>query len=477
MPPFIHEDFLLETDTARELYHEHARLQPILDFHCHLDPAAIAGDRRYPTLTALWLEDDHYKWRAMRANGVPERLITGDATDWERFAAWAETVPATLGNPLYHWTHLELAFPFGITERLGPATARRIYDAANARLVEPAFSAQGLLAQHRVALVATTDDPADDLAPHRAHQAAAGARTRLVPTFRPDAALAVDDPPRFGAWLARLERAAGLTIASYDDLLAALERRHEAFHAAGCRASDHGLTTLDAGHCTLTEARRAFARARAGEAVGGEVAVAYRSAILLELSLMDHRRGWVQQYHLGAARNLSSRRRAELGPDTGFDAIGDAPVAPGLIAHLDRLDREDRLAKTIVYHANPRDNDLLATVIGSFQGGPAGKLQLGSAWWFLDQLDGMERHLAAISSHGLLRRFVGMVTDSRSLLSFSRHDYFRRLLCDLLGRDVARGRLPDDRALLGELVAAVCFGNARDYFGFELGPASGSLTG
>lgn len=469
MRPFIHEDFLLETDVARELYHQTAKRLPIIDFHCHLEPAAIAADRRFETLTELWLEGDHYKWRAMRAAGVPERLITGPASDWERFEAWASTVPHTLRNPLYHFTHLELTFPFGLHERLGPATARRLYEQANARLREPGFSAQGLLAQYRVAAVATTDDPADELTAHLEHQRTAARRTALLPTFRPDAALGIDEPVSFGAWLARLEATTAQSLTTYDDLLAALANRHDAFHAAGCRASDHGPERLDADPFTLTEVRAAFAAARAGHPVTGAAAAAYRSALRYELSLLDHHRGWVQQYHLGAARNLNRRRLAELGPNTGFDAMGDARLAPGLVAHLDRLDAEDRLTKTIVYNSNPRDTELFATLLGSFQGGGVpGKLQLGSAWWFLDQLDGMERQLEAISNHGLLRHFVGMLTDSRSLLSFSRHEYFRRLLCGLLGRDVARGRLPDDRALLAELVTAVCYENARDYFGFAL---------
>ncbi|MBN2194592.1 MAG: glucuronate isomerase [Polyangiaceae bacterium] len=469
MRPFIHDAFLLETETARDLYHRFARSLPIVDYHSHLDPLAIAEDRRFATVTELWLDGDHYKWRAMRANGVPEHLVTGDGGAWERFEAWAATVPYTLRNPLYHWTHMELAFPFGITDRLEPATARRIFDAANARLSEPAFSAQGLLAQYRVALVASTDDPADDLGPHLAHRAAGNGRTRLVPTWRPGAIFLVDEPTRFTAWLARLEEAAGVAVVSYDTLLEALDLRHQAFHAAGCRCSDCGLETLDAGPYTLADVRQSFARARSGSPVIGDDAATYCSAVLHELSRMDHRRGWVQQYHLGPVRNVNLRRYAELGPNTGFDTIGEAPLAAGIAAHLNRLDAKHELTKTILYNSNPRDNDLLATLAQCFPGDTPGKIQLGAAWWFLDQLDGMERHLEAVSNHGLLRRFVGMLTDSRSFLSFSRHDYFRRLFCNLLGRDVARGRLPDDRDLLGSLVTAVCFENARDYFGFELG--------
>lgn len=466
--PFIHEDFLLDSAVARELYHRHAKPQPIIDFHCHLDPDKIANDHRFGTLTELWLASDHYKWRAMRANGVPERLITGAASAWEKFEAWAATVPQTLRNPLYHWTHLELAFPLGIRDLLGPATARAIYESANDRLREPAFSARGLLTQYRVVLVATTDDPADTLAPHLARRAATDEAPRLVPTWRPDRAFAVASPEQFASWLTRLEHTVGAAIPTYDRLLEALEERHTAFHLAGCRASDHGLETLLAGEFSLAVAREAFEVARRGVPVVGDLAAAYHSALLLELSRMDHRRGWVQQYHLGAARDLNRQGRMTLGPDAGFDAIGDAQIAPGLVAHLDRLATRDELAKTIVYNANPRDTEQLATIIGCFQGGVPGKIQLGSAWWFLDQLDGMQKHLEAVSNHGLLGRFVGMLTDSRSFLSYSRHDYFRRLLCNLLGDDVVRGRLPDDRGLLGQLVAALCYGNARDYFGFEL---------
>jgi glucuronate isomerase len=404
----------------------------------------------------------------MRAAGVDERNITGEAADWEKFAAWAGTVPQTLRNPLYHWTHLELAFPFGIKgKRLGPETAREIYDHCNRRLAEPGFTTQGLLQQYDVRVVCSTDDPADDLAPHARHAENRGAFTKLYPTWRPDKALAVHDLPAWNAWLDRLGAAAGVSTDRLAGLRDALARRHEVFHARGCRASDHGLDRVYVAAYTEREVEAIFAKARAGTALGADEIEKLRAALLYDLAVMDHARGWVQQFHLGAMRNLSARAVRRLGPDTGYDSVGDFPQGEALARFLDRLDAEDRLAKTIVYNLNPRDNELFATIVGTFQDGSVpGKMQLGSAWWFLDQLDGMEKQLQALSNMGLLSRFVGMLTDSRSFLSFSRHDYFRRLLCNLLGNDVERGHLPNDRGLLGRLVEDVCYGNARSYFGF-----------
>jgi glucuronate isomerase len=406
----------------------------------------------------------------MRAAGVDERNITGEAADWEKFAAWAGTVPQTLRNPLYHWTHLELAFPFGIKgKRLGPETAREIYDHCNRRLAEPGFTTQGLLQQYDVRVVCSTDDPADDLAPHARHAENRGAFTKLYPTWRPDKALAVHDLPAWNAWLDRLGAAAGVSTDRLAGLRDALARRHEVFHARGCRASDHGLDRVYVAAYTEREVEAIFAKARAGTALGADEIEKLRAALLYDLAVMDHARGWVQQFHLGAMRNLSARAVRRLGPDTGYDSVGDFPQGEALARFLDRLDAEDRLAKTIVYNLNPRDNELFATIVGTFQDGSVpGKMQLGSAWWFLDQLDGMEKQLQALSNMGLLSRFVGMLTDSRSFLSFSRHDYFRRLLCNLLGNDVERGHLPNDRGLLGRLVEDVCYGNARSYFGFEV---------
>jgi glucuronate isomerase len=469
MKPFIHADFLLETETARRLYHDVAKPQPIIDYHCHLPADHIAQNHRFRSLTEIWLDGDHYKWRAMRAHGIPEQYCTGSASDWEKFAAWARTVPATLRNPLYHWTHLELAFPFGISDRLlNPDTARGIFDLCNERLAEPTFSAPGLLEQYQVKVVCTTDDPVDGLEHHLAHGKSARP-TRLLPTWRPDAAMAVADLDVYAAWLAKLEAAADLSIGSYSELLDALDRRHAFFHQVGCRLSDRGLDIVPDVHCTPERASTLFAKARSKKPLGPEEQDALRWRLLHDLAVLDQRRGWVMQLHIGALRNVNSRMRGKLGPNTGFDSIGDAPVAGPLARLLDELDREDHLPKTVLYNLNPADNELFAALAGSFQDGSvATKVQYGSAWWFLDQLDGMERQMGALSNLGLLSHFVGMLTDSRSFLSYSRHDYFRRLLCNLLGHDVRRGSLPEDHALLGSLVKAVCFDNAREYFGFDV---------
>ncbi len=471
MKPFLDENFLLDTKTAVDLYHEFAKGQPIIDYHCHLPPDQIAANHRFANLTEIWLNGDHYKWRAMRSNGVDERFCTGKASDWEKFEAWAGTVPHTLRNPLYHWTHLELRFPFGITDRLlGPATAREIYDQCNTALARDQFTTQGLLRQYNVLAVCTTDDPADTLEHHQRHAKNPAAGTRLYPTWRPDRALAVHDLPAFNAWVDRLEAAAGISISNVGALRDALKRRHDFFHANGCRLSDHGLDTIWAVAYTERDIEAAFAKARAGQTLTVDEADKYRSAMLHELALLDHSRGWVQQFHLGALRNNNTRAVRTLGADSGFDSIGDFPIAIPLSRFLDRLDNTNQLAKTILYNLNPADNDLFATMIGNFQDGSVpGKMQFGSAWWFLDQREGMERQINALSNMGLLSRFVGMLTDSRSFLSYSRHEYFRRLLCNLIGNDVEAGLLPNDRALLGGLVKDVCFRNARDYFGFELG--------
>jgi glucuronate isomerase len=464
------DDFLLETDAAQDLYHRFAEGQPIIDYHCHLPPEQVAQNHRFRSLTGIWLDGDHYKWRAMRSNGVAEEYCTGARSDWEKFEAWAKTVPRTLRNPLYHWTHLELKTPFGIKKLLGPDTAHEIYERASALLQEPAFTTHGLLERFNVLAVCTTDDPADSLEHHTLHaRAASPTQTRMYPTFRPDRALDVDKPEKLNEWLGRLEARVGTSISTYDELLAALEARHTAFHELGGRLSDHGLETAYADDYTLSEVRETFSEARAGRGADAGRTSRFRSAILHELALLDHARGWVQQFHLGALRNNNTRMLRTLGPDTGFDSIGDFEIARPLAKFLDRLDQDNRLAKTILYNLNPRDNELMATMIGNFQDGSSpGKLQFGSAWWFLDQLDGMEKQIHALSQMGLLSRFVGMLTDSRSFLSYSRHEYFRRLLCNILGNDVRRGLLPDDRELLGQLVLDICSRNARDYFGLGL---------
>jgi len=467
--PFIHDDFLLESEVARDLYHRFVEELPIIDYHCHLPVKQIADDHRFRSLTEIWLDGDHYKWRAMRANGVNERLITGDASDREKFEAWARTVPATIRNPLYHWTHMELKRPFGITELLTPATAQPTFDRCNEYLQTPEFSTQGLLRQFKVAVVCTTDDPTDSLEHHQKLAQRKNPETRVVPTWRPDAAIAIDNIETFNAWLARLEAASNTSIIKLADLLDALAKRFRDFHALGCRASDHGLESIPSGDFTIAAANNAFDKLRGGNHADADEARQYKLMMLHGDALMAHRAGWVQQYHLGALRNTNTRMRRALGADSGLDSVGDFEMARPLARFLDRLDESNQLAKTILYNLNPRDNELFATMIGNFQDGSvAGKMQYGAAWWFLDQKDGMEAQLRALSNMGLFSRFVGMVTDSRSFLSYSRHEYFRRLVCNLLGDDVKRGFLPDDRELLGNVARDVAFFNARKYFGFDV---------
>ena len=468
--PFITENFLLQNDRAVELYHRFAAEQPIIDYHCHLPPAEIAADRRFENLAQVWLHGDHYKWRAMRAAGVPERYCTGGASDREKFQKWAETVPQTLRNPLYHWTHLELNRPLGISDRLlNPATAAGIWEECNAKLARPEFSARGIMRQMNVVLVCTTDDPTDSLEPHRTIAADRSFSVRVLPAFRPDRAMAVESPAAFNAWTDRLATAAGINVGDrFDHFLDALRQRHDWFHAAGCRLSDHGIETFYADEYIPSDISAAFRRLRSGKTLERSQIAEFKSAMLYELAGMDHAKGWVQQFHFGALRNANSRMFAVLGPDSGFDSIGDFAVARPMARFLDRLDREGRLAKTILYNLNPADNDVVATMIGNFQDGATpGKMQFGSGWWFLDQKHGMEKQLNSLSNQGLLSRFVGMLTDSRSFLSYTRHEYFRRILCNLLGAEMRQGLLPDDVELVGGLVANVCYGNAARYFGFD----------
>lgn len=461
--PFIHDDFLLSTETARRLYHQFAAPEPILDYHCHLPPRDLAENRQFNNLFEIWLEGDHYKWRAMRSNGVAERFCTGDAEPFEKFRAWAATVPHTLRNPLYHWTHLELARYFGITELLDESNAARVWKQANEQLATPALSAQGILKKFRVTTLCTTDDPTDDLAHHESI-AAQGLATRVLPAFRPDKALGVNQPVAFNAWVDRLAAASDVDIADFPDFLSALGQRVEFFHAHGCRLSDHGLNHAHADFCSTPAAGAIFAKARRGEAVSPAEHAQFASFVMLVLGRLYAERGWTMQLHLGALRNNNSRLLRALGPDTGFDSIGDWPQAAPLAAFLDRLDTDNSLPKTILYNLNPADNYAFATMLGNFQDGSlAGKIQLGSGWWFLDQKEAMEWQLNALSNLGLLSRFVGMVTDSRSFMSYPRHEYFRRVLCNLLGRDVERGEIPDDDALLGPLVRNICHANAAQY--------------
>jgi glucuronate isomerase len=465
---FIHDDFLLHSETARQLYHNYAAPEPILDYHSHLSPADIATNRRFRDLFEIWLEGDHYKWRAMRANGIDERYCTGSAAPYEKFLAWARTVPATLRNPLYHWTHLELKRYFGVGELLDERSAKNIWDNANALLATRELSVRNILRKFRVLALCTTDDPCDDLA-HHAKIAADRPGFCVYPTFRPDQALQVNAPGKFNSWVERLAAASNRAILKFSDFLEALQQRHEYFHANGGRLSDHGLSRCPADWCTESEAAAIFDTARAGTPATAEDQIRFASFLMVFFGRLDAEKGWTKQLHLGALRNANTRLVRTLGPDTGFDSIGDWNQAEALCRYLDRLDQERALPKTIVYNVNPADNYVLATAVGNFQDGSiAGKVQFGSAWWFLDQKEAMEWQLNALSNTGLLSRFVGMLTDSRSFMSFPRHEYFRRVLCDMLGRDVERGELPNDIPLLGAMVKNICFANAREYLGLAL---------
>ncbi|MEN6449940.1 MAG: glucuronate isomerase [Thermoguttaceae bacterium] len=466
---FITDNFLLQSDRAVELYHNYARDLPIIDFHSHLPPAEIEADRRFANLSQIWLGGDHYKWRLMRAAGVPERFCTGDAPDREKFQKWAETVPQALRNPAYHWTHLELKRPFGINDRLlGPETAEGIWQECNAKLARPEFSARGIMRQMNVAVCCTTDDPADTLEHHRAIAADESFPVKVLPTFRPDCALAVETPDAWNGWVDRLAAAAGVDVGDhYDRFLDALRQRHDFFHAQGCRLADHGLETFWSADDAPATVASAFQKLRTARAVDGDALVQFRSALLYELTSMNWQRGWVQQFHFGALRNNNTRLYRAVGPNVGCDSIGDGDIARPMARFLDRLDRDGRLAKTILYNLNPAQNDLVATMLGNFQDGETpGKMQYGSGWWFLDQKEGMERQLNSLSNQGLLSQFVGMVTDSRSFLSYPRHEYFRRILCNLLGAEMREGLLPDDVQLVGRMVRNVCYQNAAGYFGF-----------
>jgi len=465
---FIHDDFLLQNKSSRELYHQFAADLPIIDYHCHLKPAEIAADVRWDNITQIWLYGDHYKWRAMRTAGIAERFCTGDATDWEKFSRYAQVVPKALRNPLYHWTHLELKRYFGIADRLlGPDTAKSIYDDCNRVITSPEFSCRALMKKSKVEVVCTTDDPVDSLEHHIAIANDSSFGIQVRPTWRPDMAFAVDRPALFIGWLSKLESATQMEVKTLDALLGALRNRHDYFHANGCRLSDRGLETVFGDDFTAAEARAVFDKALSSQPLQQREISLFKSFMLHELAVMDAEKGWTQQLHYGALRNANSAMLNKLGPDIGFDSIGDWPSAAGMARHFDRLNLLNRLPKTIIYNLNPRDNELVATMLGNFQDGEtAGKMQMGSGWWFLDQLDGMTRQIEALSQLGLLSQFVGMLTDSRSFLSYTRHEYFRRLLCNLLGSDIERGLLPNDLPLVGQMVADICYFNARRYFGF-----------
>ncbi len=465
---FMTEEFLLQTETARILYHEHAAKMPIYDYHCHLPAKEIACDRQFDNLTQVWLYGDHYKWRAMRTNGITEKYITGDATDFEKFEKWAQTAPFTLRNPLYHWTHMELKKPFGITKLLNADSAKEIYDSAGEMLKTPEFSVRNIMRKMNVKMVGTTEDPLDSLEHHKKIRAD-GFEIAVHTAFRPDKAMAAENIDALNAWIDKLAEVSDTEIKDYGSYIEAIQNRHDYFHENGCRLSDNGVETAYAEDYTQSEIVKIFEKIRAGKQLDLSEQLKFKSAMMVEFALMNHASGWVQQFHLGAIRNNSTRMMKTLGPDTGFDSIGDFEVARPLAKFLDRLDRDNKLAKSILYNLNPRDNELVATMIGNFQDGSVvGKMQWGSAWWFLDQKDGMEKQINTLSNIGLLSRFIGMLTDSRSFLSFPRHEYFRRILCNLLGDDVEHGLLPKDMKLLGQMVEDICFNNAKNYFPMEV---------
>jgi len=460
----LDENFLLHTKTAQQLYFEYAKDLPVIDYHCHLDPKLIASDYQFENLTEAWLKGDHYKWRAMRANGIAERFITGDATDLEKFEKWAETVPFTLRNPLYQWTHLELRRYFGIEDLLSPDTAEKIYRNASDLLQSDDYSVRRLLEKMNVEMVCTTDDPVDPLDAHT-RIAESGWRIKVLPAWRPDKAMAPEYGTAWNHYLDKLSEVSGVAVDSFKGLMEALQKRHDYFHTRGCRLSDHGLETFYADPYNDTEISRIFGSARSGKELPINEIRKFKSAMLYEFAVMDADRSWVQQYHVGAMRNNNSRMLNLIGPDTGYDSIGDEPVARPMSAFFDRLEREGKLTQTILYNLNPRDNEVYATMTGNFQDGSMpGKMQWGSGWWFLDQKDGMEKQLDTLSRMGLLSRFVGMLTDSRSFLSYPRHEYFRRILCNLVGKDAENGELPADVEMLGGMVKDICYFNALNYF-------------
>jgi len=467
MKPFLSDDFLLQTETAKQLYHEFAKPMPIFDYHCHLPVQEIAENKKFENLTQAWLSGDHYKWRALRANGIEEHYITGAATDFEKFEAWGATVPKTLRNPLYQWTHMELKTPFGITGTLLNAdTAPSIYERCSAMLQQDAFSTQGLLKQMNVKVVCTTDDPVDSLAYHRQIQEDPNCTVQVFPAFRPDKAMVVETPTIFNEWVHQLEACTNTAISDYPAFRVALQKRHDFFHEMGCRLSDHGIEQPYAEDYTESEISKIFDQVRQNRTLSlGEV-LKFKSAMLVEFAEMDAQKGWTQQFHFGALRNTNTRMLQTLGTDAGYDSIGDFEIARPLAKLMDRLEQNHLLAKTILYNLNPRDNELVATMIGNFQDGSIpGKIQFGSGWWYNDQKEGMQRQINVLSNMGLLSQFVGMLTDSRSFLSYPRHEYFRRILCHLLGSDVENGELPDDLPLLGNMVQDICYRNAVRYFG------------
>ncbi len=466
MKEFLNKNFLLQSRTAEKLYHEYASDLPIIDYHCHLPPEDIAANRNFKTITQIWLYGDHYKWRAMRANGISEDYCSGNANDEEKFLKWAETVPYTMRNPLYHWTHLELRRYFNINKLLNPDSAKEIYKTCNTLLNTDAFSTQNLLRKMNVEIVCTTDDPIDSLEHHK-KISDDNFDIKVLPTFRPDKVLAIENPVAYNQYLNKLGELTGLDIISFTELIDALKKRHDFFDGMGCKLSDHGIDTFYAENFTVDEIAKIFKKARNGKTPDIYEIRKYKSALLLELGIMNHEKGWTQQFHYGALRNNNSLMLNITGPDTGFDSISDEPVARSMSLFLNRLVSLKKLTKTIIYNLNPKDNELVASMTGNFQDGTIpGKIQFGSGWWFLDQKNGIEQQLNSLSNMGLLSRFVGMLTDSRSFLSYSRHEYFRRVLCNLIGEDVEKGELPQDLKLLGKMVQDISYYNAKNYFNF-----------
>ena len=471
MKPFMYENFLLQTPTAQKLYHEHAAGMPIIDYHCHLIPKMVADDHKFSSITEIWLGGDHYKWRAMRSNGVPERFCTGtDTTDWEKFEKWAETVPYTFRNPLYHWTHLELKTAFGIDKLLNPETAREIFDACNDKLQnDPTMTARGLMRRYNVETVCTTDDPVDSLEYHKA-VADSGFEVKMLPTWRPDKAMAVENPANFRAYVEKLAEVSGVEINKFQDMIDALQKRHDFFESMGCRLSDHGIEEFYAADYTQPEIDGIFNKVYGGKELSKEEIHKFKSAMLVVFGEVDYESGWTQQFHYGAIRDNNSKMFKLLGPDTGFDSIGEFTTAKSMAKFLDTLNSRGKLAKTILYNLNPCANEVIATMLGNFQDGSvAGKIQFGSGWWFLDQKDGMQKQMNALSVLGLLSRFVGMLTDSRSFLSYPRHEYFRRTLCNLVGTDIENGEVPYtgyEEARVNKMIEDICYNNAKNYFKF-----------
>jgi glucuronate isomerase len=466
MKSFLDDNFLLQSKTAHVLYHDFAKMMPIIDYHNHLPPDQIAENKQFETISQVWLNGDHYKWRAMRTHGIDESYCTGTKSDWEKFEQWAATVPYTLRNPLYHWTHLELQRYFGIKDILSPDTARKIYDTCNEKLNTPDYSVRSLLTKMNVQTVCTTDDPLDSLEHHQKIRND-NFGIRVLPAFRPDKAMAAENTSSLNEYINRLEILTDTAIENLESYLTALRMRHEYFAANGCTVSDHGLEYIYAEDYKDEEITLIFDKIRRNQVLDHSDVLKFKSAMLFNFALWDHDKGWVQQYHLGALRNNSSRMQQQLGPDTGWDSIGDFHQASSLSKFLNNLDRNNKLAKTIIYNINPADNDIMATMIGNFNDGSfAGKIQFGSGWWFLDQKDGMTKQLNSLSNAGLISHFVGMLTDSRSFLSFPRHEYFRRILCNLFAKDVENGELPADIPWLGQIIQNICYNNAKNYFNF-----------